>query len=258
MVSTPLRAPSHSLSDEDAEFLYLLANDTEGAPWMVMSDPQFWSITEFVSSLRDYRRAHGLPGYVASMLPIHYTRLGSQGRRPRRKQIAPDAFLAMVQDRERSSYNLKAEGKPPAFVLEVVSPSSTKRDEQDKVRAYDLLGVEEYALFTPDGVHGSTLKGYRRDPDGRFVRWQSDPAGRLWSDVLELWLVARNSRLRAETREGMLLLTQGEERMARERAEEVAQEARGRAEQLEAELAAERAELARLRALQPGHDTPSA
>jgi hypothetical protein len=217
---------------------------------MVMSDPQFWSITDFVSSLRQYRRRMGLPGYVASMLPIRYTEPGIQGRRPRRKKVAPDTFLAFVPDRERSSYNLKAEGKPPAFVLEVVSPSSVKRDEQDKVRLYDLLQVEEYALFTPGGTHGSTLKGYRRGASGRFVPWQPDPAGRLWSEALELWLVVRNGRLRAETREGMLLQTLPELDEAQGRAEEIAREALQRAERLEAELAAERAELARLRALQ--------
>jgi hypothetical protein len=244
MASSPLRLTDFPLSDEGIGFLYTLANDTEDAPWMVMSDAQFWSITEFVSPLRDYRRRLGLPGYVASMLPIRWTEPGVQGEKPRRKQLAPDTFLAFVPDRERSSYRLKREGKPPAFVLEVVSPSSVKRDEHDKVVAYDLLKVQEYALFTPGGVTGSTLKGYRRGARGRFVRWQPDPAGRLWSDVLELWLVVRNGRLRLETREGLLLLTQAEEREARERSEM----ARERLEE----------ELARLRALHPGHDEPTA
>ena len=133
-----------------------------------------------------------------------------QGGKLRRKQLAPDTFLAFVPDRERTSYKLKREGKPPAFVLEVVSPSSVKRDEYDKVRAYDLLKVQEYALFTPGGVVGSTLKGYRRGAGGQFVPWPADPAGRLWSDVLELWLVAHNGRPRLETREGLLLRTLAE------------------------------------------------
>jgi hypothetical protein len=189
----------------------------------------------------------------------------------RRKQLAPDTFLAMVDDHERSSYDLAVEGKPPAFVLEVVSPSSQRRDEYDKVRAYDLLGVEEYALFTPGGVSSSTLKGYRRGPSGHFKPWQPDAVDRLWSSVLELRLVIRDGWLRAETQEGALLRTlpeaedaQRQEAAERQRAEEaqrraeqVAQEERLAREQLEAERAAERAELARLRALLSGHDESS-
>ena len=44
MVYTPWRTTSLPLSDEDAEFLYTLVDDTEDAPWMVMSTAQFWSI----------------------------------------------------------------------------------------------------------------------------------------------------------------------------------------------------------------------
>jgi hypothetical protein len=245
MVSTRLHATSLPLSDEDRDFLFALDDDTEDAPWMVMSDPQFWSVTEFVHPLRQYRRRTGLPGYVASMLPILYTVTDSRGR-IRHRQIAPDAFLALVADHERSSYDLAVEQQPPSFVLEVVSPSSTARDERDKVRAYDLLGVAEYALFAPGDA---AVKGYRRGEAGRFVPWQPDGTGRLWSDVLELWLVSRGGRLRAETRDGALLRTLEEEAAARQRAEE----AQRRAEQIGE---ADRAELARLRALLGDQETP--
>jgi Uma2 family endonuclease len=245
MVSTRLHATPLPLSDEDRDFLYALADDTEDAPWMVMSDPQFWSIADFVPALRHYRRRLGLPGYVASMLPILYTVTDSRGR-IRHKQIAPDAILALVGDHARSSYDLAAEQQPPAFVLEVVSPSSTIRDVRDKVRAYDLLGVEEYALFTPGDA---AVKGYRRGEAGRFLPWQPDTAGRLWSDVLELWLVSRGGRLRAETRDGVLLRTLEEA----EAAEEVE---RAERERLEAAREADRAELARLRALLGDQDAP--
>ena len=79
MVSTPLRTAALPLSNEDAEFLYGLANDTEDAPWMVMSDARFWSIADFATVLREYRRRRGLPGYVASMLPIRWTETSGSG-----------------------------------------------------------------------------------------------------------------------------------------------------------------------------------
>jgi hypothetical protein len=199
------------------------------------------------------------------MLPIRWTERVVRAGKPRRKQIAPDVLLAFVPDHERSGYRLKKEGRPPSFVLEVVSPSSVQRDERDKVLAYDLLQVQEYALFTPRGMTGSTLQGYRRGATGRFVTWQPDPAGRLWSDVLASWLVVRHGRVRAETRDGLLLPTQEEEREARERAEEARQQeaaARQEAEQIAREERAARErleeEVARLRASQVGHDEPSA
>ncbi len=65
--------------------------------------------------------------------------MDNQGKK-RRKQLAPDTFLALVPQRQRNSYDLEREKVFPAFVLEVVSPSSKKRDEQDTVRAYDMLG----------------------------------------------------------------------------------------------------------------------
>jgi Uma2 family endonuclease len=249
MASTSRHTTSLPLSAEDRDFLYALADDTEDAPWMVMSDPQFWAIADFVPALRHYRRRLGLPGYVASMLPILYTVTDSRGR-IRHRQIAPDAFLAPVADHARSSYDLALEQQPPSFVLEVVSPSSTTRDERDKVRVYNLLGVAEYALFTPGDAAGATLKGYRRDANERFVPWQPDGAGRLWSEVLELWLVSRGGRLRAETRDGVLLRTLEEA----EAAEEAQRAAR---ERLEADREADRAELARLQALLHDQDTPA-
>jgi hypothetical protein len=200
-------------------FLAALAKDTRSAPWLVMSDLQFWPASSFAHLLRTYRQAQGLPGYVGSMLPIRYTVVVNTGKK-RRKQVAPDTFLAFVPQRQRNSYNLERERVFPAFVLEVVSPSSKKRDEQDKVRAYDVLGAQEYALFTPREPAPSTLQGYRRDADGRFVPWLPDESGRLWSDVLQLWLVVREPYLQAETPDGVLLLTPEQEAELRRQTEQ--------------------------------------
>lgn len=253
MVFSPRRTDPLALSADDAAFLLALADDTEDAPWMVMGDLQFWSASGFAHALRIHRRAEGLPGYVAAMLPIRYTVRDARGR-PRRKQLAPDTFLAFVPEHARTSYDLEAEGLFPAFVLEVVSPSSAGRDREEKVRAYDLLGAREYALFTPREGGASGLAGYRRDAEGRFVPWPPDEAGALWSAVLGLRLVVRGALLQAETAEGRLLLTpeqeaaeRRQEHLERRRAEEERRreaEARMRAEEESARL---RAELERYR-----------
>ena len=103
--------------------------------------------------------------------------------------------------------NLDVEGAFPPFVLEVVSPASVERDEEDKLRAYDSLGAREYVLFTPRENDQSTLIGYRRAADGKMTQWPSEADGSLRSDVLGLRLVVRGKLLRAQTFEGELLRT---------------------------------------------------
>jgi hypothetical protein len=147
-------------ADEDALFLLTLEDDTEDAPWMVMGDLQFWSASSFAHALRIYAHSQGLPWYVASMLPIRY-RIGEPAET---RKVAPDCFVAFVPDRTRESYDLEEEGVFPAFVLEVVSPSSAKRDEKEKLRAYGVLGAREYALFTPHLGGSSILMGHPGRP----------------------------------------------------------------------------------------------
>ena len=54
---------------------------------------------------------------------------------------------------------------------------------------------------------------------GACARWRTDSQGRLWSDVLGLYLVVRDRLLQAQTPEGRLLLTPEQEAIARLRAE---------------------------------------
>jgi Uma2 family endonuclease len=199
----PWRQPPLTQAQEDDLFMLTLEDDTEDSPWMVMGDLQFWSASGFAHSLRTYAHRRQLPWYVASMLPVRYT----WGTSKRKKQLAPDTFVAFVAEHPRTSYDVAAEGVFPAFVLEVISPSSVERDEEEKLKAYDLLGAQEYALFTPHDDRASALAGYRRDEAGRFVLWEPDEDGSLWSSVLELRLVVRDQLVQAQTADGQLLLT---------------------------------------------------
>jgi Uma2 family endonuclease len=196
---------SHPLTEEQVRdvFMITLEDDTEDKPWMVMGDLQFWSAAGFAYSLRTYARARGLPWYVASMHPIVYSWQGSAVKR----QLAPDVYVAFVPNHPRTSYDVEIEGGFPPFVLEVVSPSSSARDRIDKRTAYDALGVQEYALFTPQEDGASSLEGYQRTPDGRFGPWERDDQGRLWSEVLGLFLEVQGSFLQAVTTGGQPLMT---------------------------------------------------
>jgi hypothetical protein len=230
MIKVPWRQPPLTKEQENDLFMLLLEDDTEDAPWMVMGDLQFWSASSFAHSLRSYAHEQGFDWYVASMLPITY----EWPNAARKKQLSPDTFVAFVEERARTSYDVEAEGGFPPFVLEVVSPSSTARDQQEKRLAYELLGAREYALFTPREGVPSVLEGYRRSAKGQFEPWTPVEQGRLWSEVLGLYLVARGTLLQAQTAEGRLLLTPEQTGAALRVAEEARrreEEARRRAEE---------------------------
>lgn len=220
-------------------------DDTEDAPWMVMSDWQAHATTNFFILLQQYAAHLSPPLYVAAMLPIRYHPIPGD---PRIQQLAPDVLVARVDPHFRSSYRLEEEGMAPAFVLEVVSPESRQRDTVDKRRAYEGMGVEEYLLFDPvGGLLTPRLQGYRRE-GRRLVGWERDSEGRLWSEVLGAWLRVVGEELRLERQDGTLEPSPAEaearaqeEALARERAEE---EVRRLAE-----------ELARLRAILEHRDS---
>jgi Uma2 family endonuclease len=194
-----------TLTQEEVEesFMLLLEDDTEDALWMIMGSPQWDATSDFYQSLREYAERLHRPWFVTGMTPILY----SWPNYHRKRQLAPDVFVAFAPDRPRSSFDSDVEGFPQ-FVLEVVSPESRYRDQTEKRTAYARLGAREYALFTPYvDDRPSDLAGYRRNATGGFEPWPKDDQGRLWSDALGLYLVAQGRTLRAATPEGHLLPT---------------------------------------------------
>ena len=74
---------------------------------------------------------------------------------------SPDIYVAFhVANRHRSSYVVWEELKPPDFVLEVVSPSSRRRDSVEKPLAYAKMGVPELFLYDPKGRSGPEISGF--------------------------------------------------------------------------------------------------
>jgi Uma2 family endonuclease len=239
----PWRQPPLTEDEENELFMLMLEDDTEDAPWMTMGDLQFWSASGFAHSLRQYAHELGLPWYVASMHPILYT----WGSTKKKHQLAPDVYVAFRPEHPRPSFDVAVEGSFPPFVLEVVSPSSTTRDRAEKRTAYELLDVEEYALFTPHATRPATLRGYRRRGPKRFETWQPDAKGRLWSKVLGLYLVVQETLLRAQTPDGRILLTLEESEAARREAEAARQTAEVARQEADGEIERLRREIERLR-----------
>jgi len=124
------------------------------------------------------------------------------------------------------------------------------RDVDAKRRLHEALVAQEYVLFAPEpGLLEPPLQGERRGEAGRFESWAPDATGRLWSDVLDLWLVAEGNLLRAVQANGQPLLTYEESEAAQVREAEMREQAEAaRAQEAAARQRAEE-EVARLRAL---------
>jgi Uma2 family endonuclease len=157
--------------------------------------------------------------YVAGNLLFYYRQGDPSG------VVSPDLFVVQgIPKKQRRKYLLWEEGKAPCMVVEVTSRSTRREDLAD---LYEQLGVEEYFLFDILGEYLSPrLQGYRLR-DGRYQALQPGPGGALVSETIGIILVPETEALRlVDAATGEILL---------------------RPEEMEAEVARLKEELARLR-----------
>ena len=96
---------------------------------------------------------------VSSDQFIHWDPAYNSRTNPANSPPSPDLYVVFdVSNRLRNSYVVWEEGKPPDFVLEVVSPSSRRRDKE-KIDLYAKMGVPEFFLYDPDDKRGPALLG---------------------------------------------------------------------------------------------------
>ena len=167
--------------------------------------------------------------------------------------LAPDGFIVFGVDAVtikeiRNSYRIDEWGQPPAFVLEVASESTASRDLGEKREIYARMNAQEYCRLDRRGeYYGEPLVG---EPlvDGEYQRFDlhTDANGDLWSrsEVLGVDFVYRVEEdmakfLLRDSATGEGLNTLGQERLARQEAEERAQRERAEAEARIRELEAE-------------------
>ncbi|MGF1478596.1 MAG: Uma2 family endonuclease, partial [Cyanophyceae cyanobacterium] len=154
----------------------------------------------------------------------------------------PDVFVALdVAWRERKSWVVWEEGKPPDIVIELLSDSTRKVDKQEKKQIYqDRVRVAEYYWYDPfnsEDFAGFILQGSEYTPlpfdsdnnltsprlDLKLVRWQG-----VYHRVDAVWL-------RWATLAGELLPTDEElaeqERQRAQQAQQQAEQAHQQAEQ---------------------------
>ncbi len=151
----------------------------------------------------------------------------------------PDLLIAFNVDpaayRESNAYVISEQGKPPDYVLEIVSPSSRRRDRVTKRRVYAGLGIPEYWRFDEtDGPRRVKLAGDRLSLEGQYrpiaIERLADGVLQGYSAVLNLYLRWEGGQLRwHDPATGQHIVTLEDERARADRAE-------ARARELEAEL----------------------
>ena len=146
--------------------------------------------------------------YVAGSMAVYYR------RGDRSAVVEPDVFVVLgAEKKDRKSYRIWDEGGlAPAFVVEVASPSTSRRDATSKRATYEAIGVRECWRFDPtetlirEGLVGWRLEG------GRYEQARvAGTAGWHHSEALGLQLRAEGWLLRFRDQEsGRDLLTHAE------------------------------------------------
>lgn len=79
--------------------------------------------------------------------------------------VEPD-LLFVAGDQQDILTEANVQG-PPALVVEILSPSTRRRDEGIKRRLFDEKGIREYWIVDPKGLR---LTVFRRNDAGQFAR----------------------------------------------------------------------------------------
>lgn len=171
----------------------------------------------------------------------------------------PDFFIVTDVDgqRPRDAWVVwEEDGRYPDLIIELLSPSTAQVDKTIKKTLYErTFHTAEYYCYDPSTQE---LFGWHLQ-QRNYVLQTPDTHGRLWSDVLQLWigpwegalLHGQAVWLRFFTSDGQLVPTEAEAERQRTETERQRTEAeRQRAEAAEAELVRLRAQLA---ALEGGH-----
>ena len=118
----------------------------------------------------------------------------------------PDCVVAFGVDPEsiidRNGYVISEVGKPPDFVLEIASKTTSSRDETVKLEGYANMMAPEYWMFdgSGEGYYSRVLSGYRLVGDAYQpieLTVEDDGEVRGYSPALSLYLCADDeNRLR--------------------------------------------------------------
>ena len=157
----------------------------------------------------------------------------------------PDLLVAFGADPaayyRSNAYVISEQGKPPDFVLEIISPSSRRTDRVDKREDYAALGIPEYWRFDEAARRPENRLAGDRLVDGVYepIAIEELPDGVLQghSAALNLYLRWEQGQLRLhDPATGRHILTYDDQRAQAESERERADSERDRAESAEARI----------------------
>ncbi len=135
----------------------------------------------------------------ALVLADHRVDWETPGLRPLGPDVVVFDELREKWDVNRGTLPVKTFGARTLLVVEVTSPNTRPNDLGIKVEFYHRVGALFYAIVdrheTRRGVDVRLL-GYRADPatPDRFVEVEPNDQGRLWLDMVRLWLGLENDQ----------------------------------------------------------------
>ena len=168
----------------------------------------------------------------------------------------PDLLVAFGVDPaayyRSNAYVIAEQGKPPDFVLEIVSPSSRRADRVDKREDYAALGIPEYWRFDEAARRRENRLAGDRLVDGVYepiaIEELEDGVLQGYSAMLNLYLRWERGQLRLhDPATGRHILTYDDQRARAESERARADSERDRADSAEARILELEAENQRLR-----------
>lgn len=257
----PARKPSHEpevLDDDDVILLQRWIERPDGS--LELLERPLTSEDFLNPQLEDKMtqgRAHSeTTGYLFDIVKEHFLSQPDVAVSTDLKHIfgpglyAPSPDVSVVRgvadpDLMEESYDFRVIGVLPCLLIEVISPKDRRIrrvDEEDKLRFYQKVGIEEYFLVLPPRRkklgQRFGLWGYRLGPNGRYRPIEPDENRRLLSSTTGLQFAVspegdRIDVFNAATGERYQTLT--EERIAREAAEEELERLRAEIQRLKPE-----------------------
>ncbi len=168
--------------------------------------------------------------FVGANLTVYY----SQQQLKNRDFRGPDFFLITdTEKRPRRSWVVwEEDGKYPDLIIELLSPSTARVDRSEKKILYqNRFRTPEYFWFDPEDLE---FAGFRLIGQ-EYQAILANEFGRLWSEVLELYLGINDGNLRYFTPDGQLVPTPEEAAL---QAQAQAAQAQAQAERLANQLRA--------------------
>lgn len=160
--------------------------------------------------------------FIGANLTVYYSEQQLRNRDFR----GPDFFLiGNTQKRPRRSWVVwQEDGKYPDIIIELLSESTAKVDRNEKKILYqNRFRTPEYFWFDPEDLE---FAGFRLIGQ-EYQAIVANESGRLWSDILELYLGIYEGKLRYFTLDGDLVPTPEEAALqAQQRAERLADQLR--------------------------------